>query len=71
MEEKEKGGRGGERRGGGSGLTSMSHLYTPESALLLGLVKNELRGNLGSPGISKLETASVAKDFWPSLRLGH
>ena len=43
----------------------------PASALLLGLVKNALRGKPGSPGISKLDTASVARDFWASIRLGH
>lgn len=46
-------------------------LHSPDSPLLAGLAMKELRGNPLSPGMSKLDTANVAKDFWASFLLGH
>ena len=37
--------------------------FLPASALLPGLAMKALRGKPGSPGMSKLLTASVARDF--------
>lgn len=45
--------------------------HPPDSPLLLGLAMKELRGNPLSPGMSKLDTAKVAKDFCASFLLGH
>ena len=46
-------------------------LIWSDSCRLPGLVMNALRGNLGSPGISKRETASVARVLLPSSRPSH
>ena len=50
---------------------SSVHVDLPLSPLLLGLVMKAFRGNRVSPGMSKLDTARVARDLLASFLLGH
>ena len=49
----------------------VSFEHSPASALEAGLARKAFRGNPESPGMVKLDTANVARDFVASPLLGH